>query len=175
MRRLPMTWVGQRIWGVAGAALNCGRAWTCALERPGAALDKRSSGSRIRERITPLSKLTADPERITPLSKLTGDPERITPLSKLTGDPERWPKRLERVRTGWDVHFRELALTRIPVKITTPSLHFKLLNIFPNTAGWGKPLERQFLHGKRHKLFWFRLTPLGKMFHPARSRREIRL
>src|ERR1700761_6985448 len=121
MRRLPMTWVGQRICGVAGAALNCGRAWTCALERPDATLDKRNSGSRIRE--------------------------RITPLSKLTGDPERWPKRLERVRTGWDVHFRELALTRIPVKITTPSLHFKLLNIFPNTAGWGKPLERHFFMG----------------------------
>src|ERR1700761_2085162 len=134
MRRLPMTWVGQRICGVAGAALNCGRAWTCALDRPGATLDKRNSGSRIRERITPLS-------------KLTGDPERITPLSKLTGDPERWPKRLERVRTGWDEHFRELALTRIPVKITTPSLHFKLLNIFPNTAGWGKPLERHFFMG----------------------------
>jgi hypothetical protein len=71
-------------------------------------LDKRSSGSRTRERITPVS-------------KLTGDPERITPVSKLTGDPERRPKLLERVRTGWDVHFRELALTRIPVKITTPS------------------------------------------------------
>ena len=35
------------------------------------------------------------------------------------------PKRLERVRTGWVVHFRELALTRIPVKITTPSLLFE--------------------------------------------------
>ena len=40
-----------------------------------------------------------------------------SPVSLLAGDPER----LERVRTGWDVHFRELALTRIPVKITTPS------------------------------------------------------
>jgi hypothetical protein len=29
-----------------------------------------------------------------------------------------------RVRTGWVVQFRELALTRIPVKITTPSLLF---------------------------------------------------
>ena len=28
--------------------------------------------------------------------------------------PEK-PKRLERMRTGWDVHFRELALTRIPL------------------------------------------------------------
>jgi hypothetical protein len=35
------------------------------------------------------------------------------------------PNRLERVRTGWVVHFRELALTRIPVKITTPSLLFE--------------------------------------------------
>jgi hypothetical protein len=92
---------------------------------PRAALDKRSSGSRTRE--------------LTAVSKLTGDPERITPFSKLTGDPEQRRKRLERVRTGWDVHFRELALTRIPVKITTPSLHFKLLNIFPDTATWGKP------------------------------------
>jgi hypothetical protein len=48
--------------------------------------------------------------------------ERLTPASKLTGNPERRAMRLERVRTGWDVHFRELALTRIPVKITTTSL-----------------------------------------------------
>jgi hypothetical protein len=60
-------------------------------------LDKRSKGSRTRE---------------------------LAPVSKLTEDPERKPKRLERMRTGWDVHFRELALTRIPVKITTPSQHF---------------------------------------------------
>src|SRR5581483_5130604 len=38
------------------------------------------------------------------------------------------PKRLERVRTGWDEHFSELALTRIPEKITTPSLHFDSLS-----------------------------------------------
>ena len=43
---------------------------------------------------------------------------------ELTEDPKRRPKRLERMRAGWDVHFRELALTRIPVKITTPSQHF---------------------------------------------------
>jgi hypothetical protein len=30
--------------------------------------------------------------------------------------------RLKRVRTGWVELFRELALTRIPVKMTTPSL-----------------------------------------------------
>ena len=36
--------------------------------------------------------------------------------------------RLKRVRTGWVEHFRELALTRIPVKMTTPSL---LLNLVP--------------------------------------------
>ncbi|HEX5283082.1 MAG TPA: hypothetical protein VFW30_03095 [Bryocella sp.] len=34
------------------------------------------------------------------------------------------------MRTGWDVHFRELALTRIPVKITTPSLHFSSSTLF---------------------------------------------
>jgi hypothetical protein len=48
--------------------------------------------------------------------------ERGAAVSELTGNHERRAKRLERVRTGWDVHFRELALTRIPVKITTPSL-----------------------------------------------------
>ncbi|HXS11272.1 MAG TPA: hypothetical protein VN734_01100, partial [Acidobacteriaceae bacterium] len=93
-------------------------------------LDKRSNGSRTRE---------------------------LTRVSKLTGNPER-PRRLERMRTGWDVHFRELALTRIPVKITTPSQHFKLLNIFPDTAAFGKPSNAVFLAGKRNKLFWFRLT-----------------
>ena len=93
-----MTCVGQRICGVdEGAAVNCGLAATCARATPGARLN-RSRGSRTRE--------------------------RIAPVSKLTGDPEQRPKRLERVRTGWDVHFRELALTRIPVKITTPSQHF---------------------------------------------------
>jgi len=66
------------------------------------------------------------------------------------------------MRTGWDVHFRELALTRIPVKITTPSQHFKLLNIFPDTAAFGKPSNAVFLAGKRNKLFWFRLRPSGK-------------
>jgi hypothetical protein len=98
-----MTCVGQRICGVedVGAAVNCGFAATCARITPGIALVKRSRGSRSRERITPDSKLTGDPE-------------------------QQRPKRLERVRTGWDVHFRELALTRIPVKITTPSQHFKL-------------------------------------------------
>ena len=45
-------------------------------------------------------------------------PERFWPRLRM-------PKRLERVRTGWVVHFRELALTRIPVKITTPSLLFE--------------------------------------------------
>jgi hypothetical protein len=109
-----MTCTGQRICGVDGAAVNCGLATTWARATLGMRLDERNSESRIRERITPFSKLTGDPERITPFSKLTGDPER------------RRPKRLERVRTGWDVHFRELALTRIPVKITTPSQHFKL-------------------------------------------------
>jgi hypothetical protein len=72
-------------------------------------LDKRSNGKRTRE---------------------------LTPV-KLTGDPERRPKRLERMRTGWDVHFRELALTRIPVKITTPSLHFKLLKPLSCTLSAG--------------------------------------
>src|ERR1700761_4613594 len=39
------------------------------------------------------------------------------------------PNRLERVRTGWGVHFRGLALTRIPVKITTPSLLFESVKV----------------------------------------------
>src|SRR5580700_7525991 len=100
MRRLPMTCVGQRICGVdEGAAWNCGCAATWARARLGVMLAKRSNGRRTRE-----------------LSKLTGDPVRITPVSELTGAERRRPKRLERMRTGWDVHFRELALTRIPVK-----------------------------------------------------------
>jgi hypothetical protein len=111
-------------------------------------LDKRSSGSRTRE---------------------------LAPVSKLTGDPEQRPKRLERVRTGWDVHFRELALTRIPVKITTPSQHFKLLDVFPDAAALGKPSNAIFLSGKRYNLFRFRVTPSVKTSYPARSRREIRL
>jgi hypothetical protein len=83
-------------------------------------LAKRSNGRRTRE-----------------LSKLTGDPVRITPVSELTGAERRRPKRLERMRTGWDVHFRELALTRIPVKITTPSQHFKLLKLLSCTLSAG--------------------------------------
>jgi hypothetical protein len=94
-------------------------AWTCADAETPKAEPRKRAGRASKE----------DPERITPVSKLTGDPERITPVSKLTGDPERRrPKRLERVRTGWDVHFRELALTRIPVKITTPSLLLVLIS-----------------------------------------------
>src|SRR5215469_17623091 len=47
----------------------------------------------------------------------------------------RKPRRLERMRTGWDVHFRELALTRIPVKITTPSLHLALETVVLHAFG----------------------------------------
>ena len=161
---MPMTCVGQRICGVveAGAAENCGRAWTWAWRCGAAEL-------RVRPEMTANSK-SRTRELITPVSKLTGDPGLITPVSKLTGDPERRAKRLERMRTGWDVHFRELPLTRIPVKITTPSLHFKLLNIVPDAAPWVN-LRRAF--SSLENEFLFGVTPSGKMFCPARFRREI--
>ena len=47
------------------------------------------------------------------------------PANAAEAATDRMPKRLERVRTGWVVlfrQFRELSLFRIPVKITTPSL-----------------------------------------------------
>jgi hypothetical protein len=100
MRRLPTTWVWQRTAG-AESAVNWGRAPICAL-----AVRDMAGVSR------------SNPQLVKNEARATN--RREVSIAETM--------RLKRVRTGWVEHFRELALTRIPVKMTTPSL---LLDLVP--------------------------------------------